>query len=636
MSKKVGVVVVHGIGDPNPGEALRELTVALTSANIIRLNPNSPEIKQHWIPLEHKRASGPASRLLNLPLQMGQLEEKNQTDDKQTGSKQTNAEKTEVVFAEVFWGAASKLSGGWIGVIMGISQLFAGMQTIIAAASPNFNQRKNLKSWQGVYYLLAYTVSILLSGPVLAINILLGIALILQLALAAQPYTPWLVMILSCLLAGTLFKILPVLQSAQIKALRVSIFGCILLWFGVALARQHLSKQLLSSEEISFSILLPLGIFFVLATVLLLVVLLAFSTVSLFRPKAITPSLKIAATVASLQFGLWVTASIAIWGGLKILFDSDSKTRFIWEIYDKYIRVVPAGADTSYQWNALVNAITFVTLLTLLSIFVVVIFRALWQRKNAHTNRRAPRLILSDIIGYTLIATILPAILFTNLSRIAEPNIAFPQSISFIKIANVLKDNALVPLLIPPFLGLLSQPIRAILDLANDVVLYLFRESKNDLSIRQTFRKTVDYLVSKQDIERLIVIAHSQGTVIAADELADPALEPLFQNLPVTLVTMGSPLSHLYQHYFPSQYPSWQAAHWDKLFERVSTWINLYRRDDYVGTQITCPKRSDVNFKNHALGLGGHLGYWRDDAAIAALLHYNVFSTNEADEAIVP
>ena len=632
MNKKVGVVVVHGIGDPNPGEALKELTVALTSANIIQLNPDSPEIKQHWIEADSTTGTrGSAPKLLNLPLQMGQLKEEKPADSDDVTGSATSA--TDVVFAEAFWGASSKLSGGWIGVVMGIGQLFAGMQTIITAAAPNAIHRKSLKSLEGWYYLLAYGVSIILSGPVLAINVLLGTALILQLTLAKQPYTPWLVMILSCLLVGALFKILPVLQSAQVKALRVSIYGCILLWPAIAGIRQVLNTPFPLNEAISLSILLPLGVFFALASVFLVIVLLAFFGVFLFKPKSITPSLKIAATVASLQFGLWVIASIAVWGGLKFLFDDEEKTRFIWDIYDEYIRVVPAGESTSAPWNALITAIAFVTLLTLLSVVVVILFRGLWKRQNNRTDRMAPRLILSDIISYALIATLLPAILFTQLGRSGALNgFPLPQSISFGKVVDVLKDNALVPLLIPPLLGLLSQPIRAILDLANDVVLYLFKASQNDLSIRQAFRQTVNYLVTEQNVDRLIVIAHSQGTVIAADELSDPLLEQLFQNLPITLVTMGSPLSHLYQHYFPSQYPDLQHPQWDKLFSRISMWVNLFRRDDYVGTRIAFPERMDVTLDNHAIGLGGHLGYWRDKKVISALRHCNVFSQSENDD----
>ena len=631
MNKKVGVVVVHGIGDPNPGEALRELTVALTSANIIQLNPNSPEIKEHWIeagPTTSMHESAP--KLLNLPLQMGQLKEEKPADSNDLPNGGTSD--IDIVFAEAFWGASSKLSGGWIGVIMGVGQLFAGMQTIITAAAPNASHPKNLKSLERWYYLLAYSVSIILSGPILAINVLLGTALVLQLTLAEQPYTPWLVMILSCLLVGALFKILPVLQSTQVKALRVSAYGCILLWPIIACIRQILNTPLPLNKAISLSLLLPLGVFFALATMLLVIVLLTFFGVALFKPKSITPSLKIAATVASLQFGLWLTASIAVWGGLKVLFDNEEKTRFIWDIYDEYIRVVPAGKSTSDQWNALVTAITFVTLLTLLSIVIVILFRGLWKRQNAHTDQRAPRLILSDIIGYTLTATLLSAILFTQLGRSGALNGSpLLQSLGFGKVVNVIKDNALVPLLIPPLLGLLSQPIRAILDLANDVVLYLFKASQNDLSIRQAFRQTVNYLVTEQNVERLIVIAHSQGTIIAADELADPSLEQLFQNLPITLVTMGSPLSHLYQHYFPSQYPDLQHSKWKKLFSRVSMWVNIFRRDDYVGTQIDFPKRTDVTLHNQAIGLGGHLGYWRDKKVISALRHYNVFSQSEND-----
>jgi hypothetical protein len=75
------------------------------------------------------------------------------------------------------------------------------------------------------------------------------------------------------------------------------------------------------------------------------------------------------------------------------------------------------------------------------------------------------------------------------------------------------------------------------------------------------------------------------------------------------LITFGSPLGHLYQHYFfeYANLPSRIAT----LRNGIGRWINLYRIDDYIGTQIG--RTTDQTIRNEQLGPGGHIGYWRAD-----------------------
>lgn len=116
------------------------------------------------------------------------------------------------------------------------------------------------------------------------------------------------------------------------------------------------------------------------------------------------------------------------------------------------------------------------------------------------------------------------------------------------------------------------------------------------------FDVVLDYLSALMpDATRLIVISHSQGTMIAALSL---------QNLPPDtppkewhLVTMGSPLGHIYQQYFPN------AFRLGTLPARLTSWRNIYRRDDFVGTSI----RGDARIENLPVDPGGHLKYWTDE-----------------------
>jgi hypothetical protein len=114
--------------------------------------------------------------------------------------------------------------------------------------------------------------------------------------------------------------------------------------------------------------------------------------------------------------------------------------------------------------------------------------------------------------------------------------------------------------------------------------------------------------------DKIVIVAHSQGTVISADLLqfvrreADPALNRLRlgaeQSIPISLLTVGCPLRQLYGWRFPHLY-SW--AYHDNgapplgfkspdiidsrapdpyLLLGVREWINAYRSGDYVGRHL--------------------------------------------------
>jgi hypothetical protein len=142
----------------------------------------------------------------------------------------------------------------------------------------------------------------------------------------------------------------------------------------------------------------------------------------------------------------------------------------------------------------------------------------------------------------------------------------------------------------------------------------------------------------REAVSRVTIVSHSQGTANAVIALAradldgktapngKPTLEAevcdWLRTVQVDLVTMGSPISQLYQHYFPDRYAPfyvmedsqlvWNAKWGDWHSGLVQTWTNLYRCDDIVGTQIV----GDGNFphtfpRNVELeDLGGHMKYW--------------------------
>jgi hypothetical protein len=193
-----------------------------------------------------------------------------------------------------------------------------------------------------------------------------------------------------------------------------------------------------------------------------------------------------------------------------------------------------------------------------------------------------------------------------------------------------------------PILGLISRAFPFILDIVLDVVNYFKLEPtqrnhywppdepkysvRNDIFDRMS--KTLSYACDHKesdDANELIIVAHSQGTVIASDWLAihNKEIGEIKSHFSkITLVTMGSPLTHLYQHYFPKQYqpekidknyPDWESLFTGKIVER---WINIFRIDDYIGTHINTPatiSNGKTFVENHDIKYGGHTGYFTDN-----------------------
>ena len=123
----------------------------------------------------------------------------------------------------------------------------------------------------------------------------------------------------------------------------------------------------------------------------------------------------------------------------------------------------------------------------------------------------------------------------------------------------------------------------------------------------------------------------------------------------ITLVTMGSPVTHLYQHYFGHFYPGFHDRFWETLHQHVDRWVNIFRVDDFVGldidfghlpqtreefvrmNELTGPNQMDLHFaycSNHPVGARGHVNYWSDVEVLEVLKKELVISSvNDAAKA---
>jgi hypothetical protein len=148
--------------------------------------------------------------------------------------------------------------------------------------------------------------------------------------------------------------------------------------------------------------------------------------------------------------------------------------------------------------------------------------------------------------------------------------------------------------------------------------------------------------------ERIVIVSHSQGTVISADLLrylhVQGRLQALLGALPVALVTVGSPLRDLYAERFPLLYRFVSPR--ETGFARAGPaaadlgaveWVNACRSGDYVGRFIWTPDGDPARFgiatlaadgrvqaeragdrTEFCLGAGAHTHYFSHDAAALA------------------
>ncbi len=152
--------------------------------------------------------------------------------------------------------------------------------------------------------------------------------------------------------------------------------------------------------------------------------------------------------------------------------------------------------------------------------------------------------------------------------------------------------------------------------------------------IRERMNVLMNQLIDDEAPNEIILVSHSQGTVIALEVLASEAAgwrERLGTDTPIRLITMGSPYTHLYNHYFPASFPP---PHERKVWRRRGTvpaavlddWVNIFRVDDFVGTHIDALRHHATppatNWPREIpLPAGGHTNYWTDRNVAGHLRH---------------
>lgn len=592
VSNRIGLVVVHGIGDPSAGETLRDLTDALEAEGIASFDDTVRERR-----LRDLLSRGNRLAFFPVTLRTGVLKDHEKRLQR------------DVIAAEVFWGSASQLAPGKWGVLQGTVSLLLNVPTMVMGA----------RGEKSIVTFLSWWASMLLASAAFALNAVLMLTLGTYIAICHMVGAPpgrW--ELAAPIVAAALTFAFSWSRWLWFKeaciAFRVVGPACLVAWFlgGGTLERFAIVTVPVLKWTIS------------LVATLVLLVGVAFIGERL-RGKRAHESLTATLTLC-LQFGLWTLIVPLAWQGLFAMIPGGGQQQWMLDAFGS------AAASNGLQWwLALVVMAAFVVVTAIRWRQAISAERQIQTSHPRHATassvRPADRLILHPILAVTLFTCVMLGSAVVLLAALGFHGIAPLQALAKRFDNPKLAGAAIV--IVP----LLTKQLRQALDLAYDVMFYLYyvtepgrrllsrtRESEgSDNPVRSRFYSVVNYLVEEERVSELVILAHSQGTVIALDELAHSwSIDR--QRLPmIRLVTFGSPITQLYQYYFPHFYPHWKSNQWMVFFSRLHEWNNFYRLDDYVGTTIDPPPALQGSFHQEAVGLGGHTGYWRDQRFLAAL-----------------
>jgi hypothetical protein len=380
---------------------------------------------------------------------------------------------------------------------------------------------------------------------------------------------------------------------------------------------------------------------------------------SLKHPRAYRPALHVALLVPALAVGIWGQVLPMLWVSAKEGITILAKLDEFSNVFDDAIPFL---------------GVQLMMMVILLAAAALVIAQYYRWRKHASIEQfeqgsRAPRLIVHGMLqvvlaGCTAVGVILVSALGLY-QLFGNPGGHFWIRDMMIRV-NGYAVGALIPM--SGLLIFMIPRLRPAFDMLLDVVNHFYFRPTNVQDVlddddefdiaESTFENGALFFSRRDSLHfrlrrilahyrdhfdyqpELVIVSHSQGTMVAIEALNNEDLSWLnnsFQS--VTLVTMGSPLSHLYQHYFGHCYPSLDQPFWTSLRRRVDRWVNICRIDDFVGTNIEFPEQvnaeslvprqseeskvdsffSPAVYSNHAVGPRGHQSYWTDREVLQLL-----------------
>jgi hypothetical protein len=649
------VLVVHGVGDPNPGETLSLFARSLADDKQPLLE------RQEVIWLGEKAVD--SKHVQTFPAHQRRISYDERTFE----------------MCEVFWGDLSRVRRGWAGVIQGLFQILFGIRyaAYVAADQPGVAAHWLKK--------LGLISSRILHGPVLAVTfflvLLLGAVCGTQL-LWPQSYKAaiWTQIVLAgctgvALAAAGIGGRITRSRVVERFWFWVNVTGMFVA--GIMLVKSFWMDahfpELVHECPIHPGLLWYCRVLVVLLGLLwfieiqVLLAMAVFWFCAIAHPKAYRPALHIAFLLPALAVGIWGQALPMIWLSAKEGINTLSELPEFAAVFDDAIPLLG------------VQLMMLVVIMTATSIVIARYFG--WRKKATlegfNSGHRAPRLIVNGSLQLVLaVCTAIGVSIVSTLCVVEMLGFDYREFVLGRLMAEVNKYAVGVIVPLGGLLILLIPKLRPGFDMMLDVVNHFYFRATNvqdalddddEFDIAESTFENGTLFFSRRDglhqrIKRilahyrdeythhpeLIIVAHSQGTMIAIEALNDDDLSWLnncFSS--VTLVTMGSPLNHLYQHYFGHCYPALDQPFWSSIRRRLDSWVNVCRMDDFVGTQMDFPTgdlyRRDQSFdqtsfnqtsfnqtvfSNHAVGARGHTNYW-SDREVLAILRRELFSQDD-------
>jgi hypothetical protein len=643
------VLVVHGVGDPTPGSTVSSLARSLADSD-------SPFLQQQeaiWL----QETSEDNKFLSTYPTYRCRIQTKTST----------------IELAEVYWGDLSRVCHGWLGTVVGLFQILFGFRYVAYAAAdqPGFFAL-GLKR-------LGRAVERILQGPVMAITTVLAALTIVLCANEmiwkdAFRETGWsrVLVLFSCLVAYAVASL--GWRQTRIRAferywfwVRVTSFFigavCVLRWL-------YLDPQGGSPFEARFPGMLwycrllvcLLGMLWTTEIFLLLLIAICWVGAAM-NQRANRRMIQVAALLPALSVGLWSHCLILFW-----LLAADRIEKFVGVsgLRDVFADMIPL-LGVQFLMSGLIGG----------SVLLGVLRYVLWRSKKTiadfENGARAPRLIVNNAVLFVLaVSAGLGSSLVLTTQYIEFTGHGYDR-IWFGKVLVECNKYALSLLLPFGFLvGFVLPRLRPVFGIVLEIVnhfVFRSREQKDGLQFddqfdiaRTTFengnlffarrevvlgrmKRVVRHYASQVQAEgkpvELIVIGHSQGTMVAIEVLNSTDMDCLDRFERISLVTMGSPFTHLYQHYFPKFYPELASSFWRSLQQRVECWFNIFRIDDPVGTEIDFPDGFlggsrfapskgcwlPSGSQNFPVGCRGHMNYW-NDREVLGILKSEIFRSN--------
>jgi hypothetical protein len=397
------------------------------------------------------------------------------------------------------------------------------------------------------------------------------------------------------------------------------------------------------------------------------------------NPRAHRPALHLALLLPALSVGIWGQVLPMVWLSAN---DGMKKWLHMPELEQLFEEAIPLMG---------VQFLMCAVLAVVVSVIGVrfIRWRSRHQVSDYENGARAPRLIVHGGIQIMLaVCTILGVLLVLGIGLLEARGMEYDRFWFGRLMAESNKYAMAVLLPGSVVLVFLLPRLRPVFDIVLDVVNHFYfratnlhdtLEDEDEFDINDTTFDQGTLFFARRDMihqrmkrillyyrdelegrPELVIVSHSQGTMVAIEVLNDPELAWLNERFTkVSLVTMGSPFSNLYQHYFNHCYPSLDRPFWSNLRKRMDRWVNVFRIDDPVGTEIGFPDTIDMRtrqsyvqrpltdselpqtsdaepalsktrYSNHPVGCRGHVNYW-NDSEVLDVLRAELFKTaNEA------